>query len=297
MFVPQMKNREKPRIKKLGTAQMPPVNTAPSNEQGDKYALLLFYAAQSLSVILVVGGIAFSSINMMRALNAKPLDWQLCIWMTVALAFTFIFARSLSWLGVLGSVLLASKMNAWQSQENICRKAQKMGKIMPSGAAWGAMVLSQSLATRGKYKETIEVAEAEWARNGSSDKNDQTVGPTCATASFASQMEGDLKNAMLWNERTIETLGRAMENMKKPKKSLMAKAMSAQSGNYVGQVAMQVGAAYFGNANICFQQNNKRQAKENYRKAIEYLNQSPDSPQKAEILKVAKDQMAQLKHS
>lgn len=295
--MPQMKNREKPRVKKLGTAQMPPVNTAPSNEQGDKYALLLFYGAQALAVILLVGGIAFSSINMMRALNAKPLDWQLCIWMTVALAFTFIFTRSLAWMGVLGSVLLASKMSAWQSQEDICRKAQKMQKIMPSGAAWGAMVLSQSLATRGQYKETIEVAEAEWARNGSSDKNDQTIGPTCATASFASQMEGDLKGAMLWNERTIETLGRAVENMKKPKKGLMAKAMSAQSGNYVGQVSMQVGAAYFGNANIYFQQNNKRQAKENYRKAIEYLNQSPDSPQKAEILKVAKDQMAQLKHA
>jgi len=291
-----MKNREKPRIKKLGQTQMPPVNTAPSNEQGDKYALLLFYGAQALAIILLVGGVAYSSYNMVQALNAHPLNWQMCIWMTVALAFTFIFTRSLAWMGVLGSVLLASKMNAWQSQENICRKAQRMRTIMPSGAAWGAMVLSQSLATRGQYKEVIEVADAEWTRNGSSDKNDQTVGPTCATASFACQMEGDFKNAMLWNERTIETLGRAVENMKKPKKSLMAKAMSAQSGQYVGQVAMQVGAAYFGNANIYFQQNNKRQAKENYRKAIEYLNQSPDSQQKAEIVKVAKDQMAQLKH-
>jgi len=295
--VPQMKNREKPRIKKLGQTQLPPVNSAPSNEQGDKYAMLLFYSAEALAVILLAAGVGFSVTNMVNALNAHPLNWSLCIWMTLALAATFIFARSLSWMGVLGSVLLAGKLNAWQSQDDICKKAQKMQKLMPSGAAWSSMVLAQSLASRGKYKDAIEVAEAEWARNGDSDKNDQTLGPTCATASYAYQMEGETKGALTWNERTITTLGRAVENLKKPKKGLMANAMSAQSGQYVGQCQLQVGAAYFGNANIYFQQNNFRQAKENYRKSIEYLAQAPDSEQKIEILKVAKEQMARLKHS
>jgi tetratricopeptide (TPR) repeat protein len=297
--VPQMsKNREKQRVKKLGgDMQAPPVNTAASNEQGDKYAMLLFYSAEVLAGLLLIGGTAFSVTRFIQALNAHPLDWATCIWMTVALAFTFIVARSLAWLAVLGSVLLAGKLNAWQSMEDISRKAQKMQKLMPSGASWATMVLAQSLASRGKYKEAAEIAEAEWARNGSSDKNDQTLGPTCAIASFSYQIEGDMKNSLIWNERTITTLGRAVENLKKPKKGLLANAMSQQSGQYIAQVQTQLGAAYFGNANIYFQQMNYRQAKENYRKTIEIMSQAAESPQKAEILRVAKEQMQRLKHS
>jgi len=220
-----------------------------------------------------------------------------CLWMTVALTLAMLFARTLSWMGVLGSVLLAGKMQSWKSQDAICMKAQKMRILMPSGAAWAAMVLSQSLASRGKYKESIEVAEAEWNRNGESDKNDQTLGPTCATASFSYQMESDMKGALTWNDRTITTLGRAVANMQKPKTGLMAKALSSQSGQYIGQCQMQLGAAYFGNGNIYFNQMNYRQAKDNYRKAIEVLQQAPDSDQKTEILKVAKEQMQRLKHS
>ena len=293
----QMKNREKPKIKKLSQAQMPPINTAPSNEVGDRYALALFYCAQGLSVILLFAGVGLTSTNMVRALSSHPIDWMTCVWMTLALTASMLFARTLSWMGVLGAVLLAGKMQSWQSQDQICIKAQKLRKLMPSGAAWSAMVLSQSLASRGKYKEAIEVAEAEWKINGESDKNDQTLGPTCATASFAYQMESDMKGALTWNERTITTLGRAVENMKKPKKGLMANAMSAQSGQYIGQCQMQLGAAYFGNGNIYFNQMNYRPAKDNYRKSIEVLQQAPDSDQKNEILKVAKEQMQRLKHS
>lgn len=295
--MPQMKNREKPRIKKIGQMQAPPVNTAPSNEQGDKYTMLLFYSAQVLAGLLLIGGTALSVSNFVQAINAHPINWGMCIWMTLALASTFIVARSLAWMGVLGAVLLAQKMNAWQAQEDICRRAQKMQKIMPSGAAWAAMVLAQSLATRGKYKEAAEVAEAEWYRNGDSDKNDQTVGPTCSIAAFAYQMEGDWKTVMVWNDRTITTLGRAIENMKKPKKGIMANALSAQSGQYIGQCQMQVASAYFANAQIFMQQNNFRQAKENFRKTIEFMAQAPDSEQKNEVLKVAKEQLQRLKHS
>jgi len=294
--VPQMKNREKQRVKKIGETQAPPVNTAPSNELGDKYATLLFYSAEALAGLLLIGGTAFSVTKFIQALNAHPLDWATCIWMTLALAFTFIVARSLAWLAVLGSVLLAGKLNAWQSMEDISRKAQKMQKIMPAGASWANMVLAQSLASRGKYKEAAEIAELEWNRNGGSDKNDQTLGPTCAIASFAYQLEGDMKNALVWNERTITTLGRAIENLQKPKKGMLANAMSAQSGQYVAQVQTQLGAAYFGNANIYFQQMNHRQAKENYKKTIEVMSHASESPQKAEILKVAKEQMQRLKH-
>jgi len=291
-----MKNREKQRVKKIGETQAPPVNTAPSNELGDKYATLLFYSAEALAGLLLIGGTAFSVTKFIQALNAHPLDWATCIWMTLALAFTFIVARSLAWLAVLGSVLLAGKLNAWQSMEDISRKAQKMQKIMPAGASWANMVLAQSLASRGKYKEAAEIAELEWNRNGGSDKNDQTLGPTCAIASFAYQLEGDMKNALVWNERTITTLGRAIENLQKPKKGMLANAMSAQSGQYVAQVQTQLGAAYFGNANIYFQQMNHRQAKENYKKTIEVMSHASESPQKAEILKVAKEQMQRLKH-
>ncbi len=295
--MPQMKNREKPKVKKLSQAQLPPVNTQPSNEIGDRYSLALFYSVQVLSVILLVGGIAYTSTNVARALQAQPIDWLTCVWMTVALTLAMLFARTLSWMGVLGSVLLAGKMQSWKSQDAICAKAQKMRILMPSGAAWAAMVLSQSLASRGKYKESIEVAEAEWNRNGESDKNDQTLGPTCATASFSYQMESDMKGALTWNERTITTLGRAVANMQKPKTGLMAKALSSQSGQYIGQCQMQLGAAYFGNGNIYFNQMNYRQAKDNYRKAIEVLQQAPDTDQRNEILKVAKEQMQRLKHS
>lgn len=295
--MPQMKNREKPKVKKLTQAQMPPVNTAPSNEVGDRYATALFYSVQALSVIILFGGIAYTSTNMMRALSVQPIDWMMCVWMTLALTLTLLFARTLSWMGVLGAVLLAQKLTAWKSQEEICNKAQKLRKLMPSGAAWSAMVLAQSLATRGQYKEAAEVAEAEWKRNGDSDKNDQTVGQVCSIASFTYQMEGDWKNVLIWNDRTITVLGRAVENLKKPKKGIMANALSAQSGQYIGQCQMQLGSAYFANAQIYMQQNNLRQAKENFRKTIEFLTQAPDLPQKDEILKVAKEQMQRLKHS
>ncbi len=43
----------------------------------------------------------------------------------------------------------------------------------------------------------------------------------------------------------------------------MAKALSSQSGQYIGQCKMQLGAAYFGNGNIYFNQMNYRQAKDN----------------------------------
>lgn len=295
----RMKNREKTRVKRLsqGAAQQPSLNTAPSNEKGDQLAKLLFFGVETLAVVLLVGGVTFCAMTMNKALTASPIEWTTVVWMTVTLALTLLIARSLVWGGVLGAVLLASKMGAWKSQEETCRRALKLRPLLPSGASWASLVLTQSLVSRGQFKEGIAIAEQEWEKNGGSDKADQTMGPTCAAAAYGHQLENDMAGTLTWNDRAIVALERGLANMEKPKTGLLAKAMSSQSGQWLPQFRLQLGAAYFGNANIYFNKQNFRQAKENYKKALEYIVQSPDSNEKNEMMKVAKEQLSRLKHS
>jgi hypothetical protein len=78
---------------------------------------------------------------------------------------------------------------------------------------------------------------------------------------------------------------------------LMAKIAGIQSAEAVGSIHQQLAATYYTNATNHFNLRNHRGAKEAYRKAMEHANQSPDFPEKADLMRVSREQMQRLKHS
>ncbi|MBX3073008.1 hypothetical protein KF728_13485 [Candidatus Obscuribacterales bacterium] len=280
-----------------------PVNDAPSNSKGDNMSLGLFFALLILSAITLGLGVYFSASKFMTAVNASPTDWSTVIGMTILLTATLLVARALFWLAFFGPVMLASRMGAWSTAEAMCRRAIKLPDTLSRGSSWASVALVQSLVTRGQYREAIDAAEKEWDKSNKDSRQLQNLGPLCVTVGIASQVEPDVKDSqrsaesLKWNERGVECLNQVLEQMEKPKKGLFSKAMAPQSAEWKGQVRTQLAVAHFNIASTYMQKQDMRRARENFKKSLDFANQAPEFPQRADIIKVAKEQIARLKHA
>lgn len=289
-----MAKRKSPKVPK--TADLP-VNEAPSNVKGDNMAMGLFFAINLAAAASLVGGAYYSSTGFMRAINASPMDWITMVIMTLILTATFFVVRSLFWLSFFATVMLSSKFGAWNTCEKICRQAIKLPPTLSRGSSWAAVALVQNLVGRGKFRDAVNVAEEEWTRSGQDSRQVQNLGPLCVAAGIASQVEDDSKESLKWNERGVECLNKSYEDLTQPKKGMMAKALAPQSTEWLGQVRTQLAVAHFNIATIYIQKMDYRRAKENFKKSVDHASQAPDFPQKADILKVGREQLGRLKHA
>jgi len=274
-----------------------PVNDTPSNVKGDNMSLGLFVALLIACAATAGLGVYFSSTRFVQAINATPTDWLTIVAMTLILTLALLLARTFFWLAFFGPVMLAARMGAWSTCEKLCKQAIKLPQTLSRGSSWASVALVQSLVTRGKFAEAIEVAEAEWQRSGQDVRQVQNLGPLCVTVGIATQVESDMKESLKWNERGVECLNKSLTELDKPKKGIMAKAMAPQSSEWTGQVKTQLAVAHFNIASIYMQKQDHRRAKENFKKSVDFANQAPEFPQKADIVKVGREQLGRLKHA
>ncbi len=290
----QMKRTKGPKTPKSPEI---PVNTTPSNKKGDQLALMGSYGLIVVAVGTIGMGLYFAILNGIQACSKNPVDLTTLLSMILLATVSVLVARSIFWLSFFGPVMLGSRMGAWQSSEQLCRNAIKLPAFLSRGTSWASVSLVQSLVNRGEYSDAMQAAEEEWQRTGEDVRQAQNLGPLCVATGIASQVQEDLKESLKWNERAIQCLNNAVEELSKPKTGLMAKALSPQSGEWLGQVRTQLSIAHFNIATIYFQKMDYRRAKENFKKAVEVASQAPDFPQKSDILKISKDQLARLKHA
>lgn len=273
-----------------------PVNTAESNKQGDQYATLMTIGLVAAAGAVLLGGGYYAITGFQASIAASPTDWGKIVLMTLVAVASLLLTRALIWFSLFGPIMLGTKMGAWKSVESNCKRVMTLPSFLSKGTSWASLALVQSLVGRGQYKEALEVAEAEWNRTGEDARDAQNMGPLCVTAAIASQVESDNKGAQEWNNRGIAALNKSMELLKKPNKGPLEKLAASQAGDWEGQLKTQLIMAHFQNANILFSKMDQRRAKENYKKVVEYCNNSPDFPQKSDILKVSREQLSRLKH-
>lgn len=288
---------QKSMVKRAKNQQELPINESPSNDKWDKLGVTMFSGMLIIAGVVLSCALYYSSNGFFKALAASPIDWMSCIVMTLMLAVGFFVARAFISLAFFGTVMLASKFGAWKTTEAICSLATKYRFLVPNGGSWASMAKVQSLISRGKFDEAIEVAEQEWEKSGSNEKQALNLGPMCAAAGMAQQVAGNRKQTALWNERAIDSMTKMLENADGKKKGLFAWAAKAQAGSWVGQVKMQLAAAHFSNANVHMEGQDYRRAKASFKSAADYAMQAPDFPQKEDIVRMSKEQLQRLKHA
>jgi tetratricopeptide (TPR) repeat protein len=218
----------------------------------------------------------------------------------VTFVLTLLAVRALAWMSVFASVLTATRMLGWKSLETICYKwlpITRSVKIFPGGSVWLATALTQSLVARGQYDKVLTIADEEWTHTGAKPAEAQNLGTLCFTASIADQAKGDLKTALVWNERSLKVLNLMLEQMQNPKKGIMAKVAATQYDKAEGQLRMQLAGAYFNNATMLFNKMEHRKARESYKLAVENAAKAPDFPEKSDIIKAGNEQLGRLKHA
>ncbi len=284
---------------KIGQSQELPVDNSPSNQQYDKLGLALYITALTLALVTFVGGSYYCITQIIEGLQARPIQWMVCILMAGFFVGAVYTARTLVWLGFFGTVMMCSRMGAWMRSEETSRIAIKLDKFMPNGTGWASLALCQSLLQRGQYQESLAVAEDEWRRNGENVKQATNMGPMCAYAGTINQVEGNIKQTLVWNDRALNSFNFMLEDYTDPKKnkSFMRKFAKSQTTEWLGQLKLQMAGVYYTNAQIHMNVRDFRRSKECFKKAVEMAVQSPDSPQRSDILKASKEQLGRLKHS
>lgn len=272
------------------------INTTESNPAGDLQVRVLSAGLVSGSILLFGAGAFWAGQRLSTALTHSPVDWLSAILMIATVAIMLFVLRSLVWMSFFGAIMLAARLKAWKSQESLCRLALRMWRIIPAAASTASLVLAQNLLGQDKSEEAIKIAEEHWQRSGSAGKPDQNLALLCSTVGLAYQMRGEARESIAWNERAIGSFKGVMEQVSNPK-GLMAKFAASQSSQWIGPLRMHQAVAHLHNANAYFSTMNYRQAKENYKRAVDCANQAPDSAEKKEVLHVAREQMARLKHA
>ena len=291
-----MRTRTRKTQRKLETTSIP-VNTTPSNETGDRLSAALLIALIAVSTCTLLGGVYFSTTSCRTAIAHAPIDWLQCLTSVLVLAACVLVARSIFGLSFLGSTMLAAKLGAWQTVESVGRAAMRLRKVLPGGSAWLSAALVQSLVNRGQYEDALTVAEQEWDMYSTDDRGKQNLGTICFAAGIANQAQGEFKQAQVWNERSLDILKKSLDKLQNPKKGWLAAATAVHSNELLGQVRMQLAAAYCNSATFHFNVMDYRRAKENYRLSVEHAVKAPEFPQKADIVRFGNEQLSRLKHS
>src|ERR1700684_2340450 len=132
-----------------------PVNDAPSNQSGDRLALLAFVGILVLALGLLVGGSYWGGTGLITAFAHQPYNWINGAIMIVTIVASVLAARALLWLSVFGPILLSTRMAAWKSTELSASKGMVISRLYPGGSAWLTTALVQRLVTRGQYDAAL----------------------------------------------------------------------------------------------------------------------------------------------
>ena len=270
----------------------------PSNADADKKAQLIFVAVSITALLLVLGGLFWSVSMLINGVSGgfAHAHWAAVILGGITLGITIFLARSLAWLSYFAAIMYAARAQAWESLERLCRSALKRWRIFPGGASTAALMLVQSLVGRGEFDEAIAVGEEQYKLHGEDPKFSQSLSPMYTSLGMAFQVKGDSRQSLIWTERGIEAMQKALDELAE-RKSWQAKLAGPQAAEWTKSLRMQLCVAYFNTANCYFQQNNYRQAKQFYKLAIDTTNQAPDFPEKADIVNVSREQLSRLKHA
>jgi tetratricopeptide (TPR) repeat protein len=272
-----------------------PIHTADSNAAVDGQARLLHLGLACLAVVLTVGILVWSGGQIFSATTSHPFGWAQLVVGILGLGVSFLVGRSLGWLSFFGPIMLAAKNKAWASQESLCRKAISLSKFFPAGGSTAALLLVQSLVSRGQFDEALAIGEEQYEKGAKSGKLDENLAPLYSSLAMANQMRGDFKQSILWSDRSIESFSKALENFS-TKKTIVAKIASLQGPQVVGTLKIQLAVAYFNSASSYFNMQNHRQAKASFQKAVEFAQQAPDFPEKSDMLRFSREQLARMKH-
>lgn len=272
------------------------LDSEPSNAIADRNAQLIHIGAALLAALIVGGGLYWGVVLVMAGWNHGHILWPQAVSGAAAIGVSIFLARSLSWMCYFAAIMYAFKTHAFESLERLCRSAIKRWKIFPGGASTAALMLVQSLVSRGKFDEAIEIGEQQWTAHGHNPKFNESLAPMYTALGMAFQVKGELKDSIKWTDRGIEALQRSLDELV-AKKSWQSKIAGPQGAEWAKQLRMQLAVASFNNASSYFNQQNYRQAKTLFKQALDYCNQSADFPEKGEIMRVSKEQLSRLKHS
>jgi len=283
-------------IKYKGKKPELPTNSEPSDAGTDKKAHGLFLLMCLFSFSLVALGVLLSIREGIFAFHANPINWFGAVVGLLGVAASFLLARALLWATFLLPIMYASKKQGWQSVEDLCRRALKLSKLIPGGSSTAAVMLAQSLLTRGEYDEAVKFAEDEWEKHNTDVEYNKSLAPMYSAVGMVLQATGDFRGSITWNDRAIQAFDNLLAQLKSGK-GLMAKMAKAQNNQMVTNVQTQLAVSHFNNASSYFNQRNHRAAKDAYRKVLEHINEAGDFPEKSDLLHATKEQLARLKHT
>lgn len=272
------------------------LDETPSNEVADKQAQMIYIGLTFLSILLVGGALYWAFFTLLSGVSGGHLNWAAIIAGSITIGVCIFLTRTLAWLSYFGAIIYAMKTNAWQSQQRLCRSALKLWRLFPGGSSTAALMLVQSLVSRGQFDEAIAVGQEQFNLHGKDPKFNESLAPMYSSLGMAYQVKGDPKESIVWTERGIEAMERALTQIAE-KKTWQAKLAGPQGIEWAKQLRMQLCVAYFNNASSYFNQMNYRQARQLYKQTLDHSNQAPEFPEKAEIVRVSKEQMQRLKHS
>lgn len=277
-----------------GSASLP-INTEESNHNADTRTKVIWLALLFFTGLISVLGLTFAGWQIYGAVTARPIQWLALSLGVICVPVILLLGRGLVWLAYFAAIMYAAKNKAWQMQEELCHKVLGLWRIIPGGASTGAVMLVQSLFSRGKFEEAITVGESQWQRFSGDQRHDQSLAPLCASIAVALQVQGRPKDSISWSERAVASYKRIMEQMANPK-GLLQKMAASQQANWSTQIQAQLALAHFNLASAYFNTMNHRSAKDNFRQAVEYGLKSGDTPEIKEVLRVSKEQLSRLKH-
>jgi tetratricopeptide (TPR) repeat protein len=283
-------------IKYKGKKPELPTNTEESDAGTDKKAHGLFLLMCLFSISLVSIGMLLSVREGIFAFHANPINWFGAVVSLLGVAASVLLARALLWASFLLPIMYASKKKGWQSVEDLCRRALKLWKLIPGGASTAAVMLTQSLLTRGEYDEAVKFAENEWEMHNTDVEYNKSLAPMYSAIGMVLQAKSDFRGSITWNDRAIQAFDNLLAQLKSGK-GLMAKLAKAQNNQLVANVQTQLAVSHFNNASSYFNQRNHRAAKDAYRKVLEHINESGDFPEKSDLIHATKEQLARLKHT
>jgi hypothetical protein len=268
----------------------------PSNEVADKQAKLIFLAGMGISTLVLFGGLFWCVALFVSAIRVAPVNILGIIAAVVGVVAMFFVARACVWMSIFAALIFAQKHGAWVATQDLCRRAMKLKKLIPGGATTGALLLIHGHISRGELDETIQIGQQQYEEFGKDPKQAQNLAPMYSTMGLAFHMQGQWRDSLTWNERAVEAFEQTLDQFKN-RRGFMAKLAGIQGAEVQGNIHQQLAATYYTNATNHFNLRNHRGAKEAYRKAMEHANQSPDFPEKADLMRVSREQMQRLKHS
>lgn len=294
--MPKTYNRKAPQFQQKqqvkSQSQLPPMPELPALPgPQDKIINVVFVGGLCLSAATLVGFVYYSAVSFQKAVSSTPPDWvTLGVTLVVTVLAAFLL-RSIVWASFAGSVMLATHLRAFHSQEVICKRALKYRKFIPGGTIWAVHALMAQMVQRGQFKELIPFGTTEYEVYSKKDPKDQNLAPLCAYLGMAHQMNGEAHTAIVWNERAVELFAKAVAPLEK-----IGKDTKVPNRDLLDNMVMQYAGSFANLGANFFAVGNYGKAKKNFENALEQLDKVKDSPNKQQLVRGIKEHMARLKH-